>query len=86
MPTTKELKAISRVALDDVEAVRRSIHQRRELWEVLCRMPDVNRRWLRAFATGQIRQPPAGKYMALRIVLMQLGAQVSNDSPSRARV
>jgi hypothetical protein len=62
---TATLKRFAVLASAHVEAVRKKISVEREAWPDLCAIPGVNKRWLRAFMTSQIKQPPAAKFLAV---------------------
>lgn len=69
MPTAKECRSIAAVANRQVELVRKRVRADREMWPNLCLIPGVNKRWLRAFVSKQIAQPPAGKFLAINVYL-----------------
>lgn len=71
-------KAIARRAKEKVAAVRVEVDRRRDLWPDLDGLLGINKRWLRAFASGQIQNPPADRFMA---VVAYLGKK----SPAVAR-
>jgi hypothetical protein len=58
-------KAIAQKAGARVEEVREIVRAAREQWNDMAGMNGINVRWLRAFANGQIKQPPAERFLAL---------------------
>lgn len=48
-----------------LEEVRRAIKAHPDTWERMAGLNGVNKRWLRAFASGQITRPPADRFMSI---------------------
>lgn len=67
---TATLKGYAADAARRVESVRKIVSSDREGWADLCAIPGVNKRWLRAFISSQIKQPPATKFMAIEWCLI----------------
>jgi hypothetical protein len=67
----QQLRSFAHRASEHVEQVRRNISADRDSWADLCIIPGVNKRWLRAFVSKQIRQPPAAKLMAIELCLSE---------------
>jgi hypothetical protein len=68
---TATLKRFATSASARVEEVRKQVSAERETWPDLCTIPGVNKRWLRAFVSSQIKQPPAAKFMAVEWCLIE---------------
>jgi hypothetical protein len=68
---TATLKRFAVLASARVESARNKISANRDSWPDLCSIPGVNKRWLRAFMTSQIKQPPAAKFMAIEWCLRE---------------
>jgi hypothetical protein len=48
-----------------VEEIRLALRDHPECWIDVTGMNGVAERWLRAFAGGQIKQPPANRFLAI---------------------
>jgi hypothetical protein len=53
----------------EIERVRSAVAKNRGSWPALVGIQGINERWLRAFMSGQIKRPPAHRFLAMRIVL-----------------
>jgi hypothetical protein len=60
---------VARKALSRVNAARDLVVENRERWPELQGLLGINKRWLRAFASGQIAQPPAARFLAIESCL-----------------
>jgi hypothetical protein len=58
-------KHIAHKALARVEEVRIAVRDNPDRWPAMQGMNGVQERWLRAFASGQIKQPPASRFLAI---------------------
>lgn len=74
-------RAIAKAAQERVGAVRGQLDRRRDVWPDLDGLLGINKRWLRAFASGQIKNPPADRFMAVEAMLGSL----RKKSPAVAR-
>ena len=54
-----------------VEEVRLAVRALPDRWAALSGMNGVEERWLRAFASGQIKQPPANRFLAIERWLVE---------------
>lgn len=75
-------RAIARAAKAKVDAIRSQVDEHRDLWPGMDGLLGINKRWLRAFASGQIQNPPADRFVA---VVAVLGAVARKKSPAVAR-
>jgi hypothetical protein len=63
-------KTMAERASSRVEEVRLALREHADLWDAMVGMNGIETRWIRAFATGQINQPPANRFLALERFLM----------------
>jgi hypothetical protein len=64
-------KHIVQKAAARVEEVRLAVRADPDSWAGLAGMHGIQERWLRAFASGQIKQPPANRFLAIERWLME---------------
>ncbi len=60
---------VARKVVSRVNAARGLVVANRERWPELQGCLGINKRWLRAFASGQIQQPPADRFLAIESCL-----------------
>lgn len=60
---------VARKAVSRVNAARGLVVEHRERWPELNGLLGINKRWLRAFASGQIQQPTAARFLAIESYL-----------------
>lgn len=58
-------KQVAQSASARVEEVRLAVRDHPEIWADMVGMNGVAERWLRAFSNGQIKQPPASRFLAI---------------------
>jgi len=64
-------KHIAQKAQARVEEIRIALREAPERWVALIGMNGIRERWLRAFAFGQIKQPPANRFLAIERWLIE---------------
>lgn len=66
------LRGFASSAKTRVENVRKEVGANRDVWPDLCAIPGINKRWLRAFVSAQIKRPPADRFMAVEWCLKEM--------------
>jgi hypothetical protein len=66
-------KLIATKSANRMEEVRRTLRRNPEHWPKMAGMNGTNPRWLRAFARGQIRRPPADRFLSVELWLINAG-------------
>jgi hypothetical protein len=74
-------RTIARDAKAKVDTLRSQVDKRRDLWPGMNGLLGINKRWLRAFASGQIQNPPADRFVAVEAYIGTL----QKRSPAVAR-
>ena len=64
-------KHIVQKASARVEEVRLAVRASPDSWSGVVGMHGIQERWLRAFASGQIKQPPANRFLAIERWLVE---------------
>ena len=62
-------RQVAKDAVSRVNAARDLVVAYRERWSELEGVLGINKRWLRALASGQIQRPPADRFLAIESLL-----------------